>query len=528
MSKNFANSGLRVCLVFPPNWNCTAGSPHLGLPCISAALAGMTNTTSLDLNHGFLSWAFGYPPGIPNTRCLDLESLNEPYFAFQDLLQASIGSSGEWVASEGLRLVGSPECSSRKSLELAHSGSPFRKYIAEVGAPAILASDPDIIGIGVPSLLQLYVAIEVAVVLRQQGFTGHITLGGNTISRLYPELSSADIFDTVDSLVVFEGEEPIRGLVKAIEQSTPFELVSGLVTENKQEPFNSTTGRRKESLADMWSTPQFDGLPVGRYWGCNYIPILAARGCYYGKCSFCAIPFGWGPNGFAGQRSAKRVYQDMLSLSELYGIYRFKFVDEALPVPLMRELARLILDGNVEFEWEGYTRLEKAFGDPEFARLLGQAGFRKGYFGVEILGSRNALNKKDANDPLRIFENCSVHGIRGHCFCMFGYPGTTYADAVATVDFLIKHSAVIDTADIFPWTYAKHTNVPQVKRIVTSDQDWALEFDHEAIEPGVFSSSEIQRFVADLEDRLWSEVPRMLHPTYRMLSPWKAGLECIG
>ena len=78
----------------------------------------------------------------------------------------------------------------------------------------------------------------------------------------------------------------------------------------------------------------------------------------------------------------------------------------------------------------------------------------------------------------------------------------------------------IDTADIFPWAYAKHTSVPGVNPIIDPGQDWSLELPHAAAPPYVLSSEAVTELAMSFEDLIWREVPRFLHPTYRLVSPW--------
>ena len=221
-------------------------------------------------------------------------------------------------------------------------------------------------------------------------------------------------------------------------------------------------------------------------------------------------------------RRAEEVYHDILSLIEDYGIRRIKFVDESLPVPLMTGLSERILKDAVQVEWEAYTRLEPAWLDPAFVNVMSEAGFRKGYFGLEIVPSsgRHALDKGDSPDPLLLLRNCRDAGVKVHFFCMFGFPGTGRAEAEATVRFLLENQDLIDTVDVFPWTLAKHTSVGGAEPVTDPTHDWALDFRHRPTSPGVLGPDEIWELAAGYEEMLWEQVPRLLHPTYRLVGPW--------
>jgi radical SAM superfamily enzyme YgiQ (UPF0313 family) len=385
----------------------------------------------------------------------------------------------------------------------------------------IESAGTEIVGICVAASFQLTFAFQIADRLRASGYDGHIVLGGNTVSRLLSELSAHWVFDLVDALIPFQGEAPLLDLCAALEKQNSLELVPGIVWRDPKRRVVRNSPARNLS-PDSHAIPDYTDLPLNAYWGVNYLCVVAARGCYYGKCSFCAIPYGWGNGGFGGTRSADRTFADMLVLHERHGTTRFKFVDEALSPHFMRELAALVANSRAPFEWEGYTRLERSWTDEAFVRDVAYGGFKKGYFGLELLPSegRSLLNKRDQADPTHLLEMCNAHGIRTHLFCMFGYPGTGEHDAARTTDFLLRNQSLIDTADIFPWSYAKHTTVENVRPLIKPGEDLTLEFEHRSIGPPVLSAQEVTELASKYEELLWAEVPRLLHPTYRLVSPW--------
>jgi len=520
---------IKVCLLFPPTWSLNTGSPHLALPLLSGYLQQHGyEVTIRDLNWEiarywdvFLSAKAALEACSPPT----LENMNIPYFAAEDkLMGIARRYSGTWNAQLGFEYDRYSHASSRQALMGASLDSPFTEYYDRYIIPELNRLQPDIVGFCLASVYQIIPTLQLCYRLRKAGYVGFIVLGGNTVSRLAKEMQIPQLFRLVDALVVFQGEKPLLRLCEALQNGRCLEAVPQLIWWDGQ---TVRVNEHHEPLnPNEVPTPDYSDLPVGHYWGVNYINLLAVRGCYYGKCTFCAIPYGWGNNGYAGQRQVELVYQDMLTLMERHGIYRFKFIDEALPVPLMRRLAEMIRADGVQVEWEAYTRLERAWFDIEFVELVASAGFRKGYFGLEIIPSsrRSALNKRDQPDPLRLLENCHRAGVKVHFFCMFGFPGTSREDAEATVQFLLKHQDLIDTVDIFPWTYAKHTIVHGVEPVIEPEHDWALEYAYRATAAGALDSQEVVSLASAHEELLWREVPRFLHPTYRLVSPWSVSL----
>jgi len=464
----------------------------------------------------------GLPAAAARRACTTplLESMNEPFFAAEDvLMERAARYGGIWNAQLGFEYAGAPHESSGEALASLDRPSPFDGLFDEVVREAV-AESPGLIGFSVAAVQQVIPTLQLCARLRRAGFPGRIVLGGNTVSRLVEEMAIPAVFDLVDGLLTFEGEMPLLRLCDAVAAGSSFASVPHLAWRDGTEMRRNNHDERLDP--DALTAPDFSDLAVGRYWGENYLTLVGARGCYYGKCNFCAIPYGWGHNGYAGTRTVDRVYQDMLALIERHDINRFKFVDEALSPRFMRELANRILAGGLIVEWEGYTRLEAAWHDPDFVDLVGRAGFRKGYFGLELLPApgRTALNKHDHADPERLLDLCAASGVKVHLFCMFGYPGTGEAEAARTVEFLLNHRHLVDTADIFAWGYAKHTSVTGAEPMRDARRDWGLEFDYVATRSDTLSRSAVEALASKYEELIWAEVPRFVHPTYRLISPW--------
>jgi hypothetical protein len=213
----------------------------------------------------------------------------------------------------------------------------------------------------------------------------------------------------------------------------------------------------------------------------------------------------------------------MLYLQNKYGVTRFKFIDEAMIPKMMLTISNKIEAHKLPFEWEAYTRFEKIWFDPTFISAIARGGFKKAYFGLELMPgeSRTLLNKRDCQDPKSIINLCAEYGVKVHLFCLFGFPGTGRREAEATIEFVLDQADKIDTLDIFRFGYMRGTQVSGAKPIVRPGKDWALEYDWAPDATGVLSMQESEDLKNELEEIMWSEHPKMLHPTYRMLSPWR-------
>ncbi len=483
------------------------------------------NPTLLDLNWEFGTSIAGRISAVEARNASEdgmLAKMNLPYFRAEDKLRAIAQPYlGDWNAQIGFEFDRFRHGSSAETMCALDASSPFDQWFRLSVVPRISDLSPGVIGISVAVSQQLYPTLRLCKILREEGYDGFVALGGNTISRLWTELEIPRLFQLCDGLLRFQGEEALVSLCEELQGQKRLELVPGLKWLRDGQIFENQENVEVDLKA--LPTPDFSGLPVGQYWGENYLNIVAARGCYYGGCDFCSIPYGWGKGGYAGVRSPGRVLADVSELIQRYGIRRFKFVDEALSPTFLRKFASGLIENKVRIEWEGYVRLESIWNDEGFIEQLGRSGFKKGYFGLELVPStgRDLLMKGDQPKLEKLLVDCRSAGIKVHFFCMVGFPGTGLQEAEDTVRFLVENSSSIDTADVVPWTYSKHTVVSSVEPIIDPELDWSLEYEHRALEEGVLGSKEVARLAFLCEEIIWDEAPSLLHPTYRLVSPWE-------
>lgn len=519
---------LRSILFFPPGWSLNVGNPHIALPLLSASLSQRGyEVDSLDLNLGVSQYYCVdiHSDILKDVQCnLAVESMNQVYFGAEDRLN-SIASKfiGDWNVQLGFSFKELSFYSPTDVQQAMTRNSPFTEYYKEVIIPKIQTNNYTIVGFSIASIYQLIPSLHLCWMLRRSGYQGYIVFGGNTISRLKDEIQNESwLFDYVNAFIYFQGEIPFLSFIECTSKGADLSKVPHCIwRDGSIIKVNSTIISQNPN---DFPTPSFFGLPVGEYWGINCLPLLSARGCYFGKCNFCAIPYGYGEGGYGGLRNSQNIFSDILTLENQQGLHRYKFVDEAISPKILYELPESLMQNGMQIEWEAYSRIEKCWSDKNLVKSLAVSGFRKVYFGLEILSmdTRSYLLKNDRADiVLDILKTCYDEGIKVHFFCMFGYPSTGFNEAQKTLEFILKYSNMIDTVDLNPFTYTKHTSIGRIQKIIKPDRKWALEFDYTSADANVLSSQEVEKLTNEIEDVLWKEYPRMLHPTYRMITPWQ-------
>jgi hypothetical protein len=444
----------------------------------------------------------------------DYAQVDALYFDWEDQFQSI---SGGFEHALDFRLLSGYLLRRFRDLPLARvvnelkDGTIHSPFLRQHVVPRLAASRPEIVGVTIASEHQVVPAIEVLQLVREVLPESYVLLGGNVVTRLRDSTAFAVLRSLADGVVVFQGELAFQ---------TVLDYISEMGVKRARQELPGVMGH--ESIpVESWPTPSFDGLDLRGYVGISALPYVSTRGCYWGRCSFCAIPMGWSQMGYAGSAPAEFVVKQLVRMGEETGVPRFKFVDEAMPPAKARRLGRL-LSGVGSIEWEAYARLEPAWEEPTLLHEAAAGGLRKLYFGLEQAPStdRLVLNKNDRGNITRIMRNCREAGVKVHAFCMVGYPGTGRADALATASFLVDHADVIDTADLVGFRLERGKAVPGTRPNPTREVDWRVSVPFVPTEMGVLCCEEVQELEGECQELLWERAPRLLHPLYRVVSPW--------
>ncbi|MBX3010579.1 MAG: radical SAM protein [Caldilineaceae bacterium] len=558
---------MKVMLLFPPNWTPTM--PHLALPTLTAYLRQHgVEVIQRDLNvevfdhiltrdylkntlarlratygsrapghrqppaHGAppqaLEWAMRQGPHLVNSVENAKATLRSTAFfdgpvglrAFQTIVDAlELASLPFYPAALHLQSyeAAGPVDSSRALLSLVRD--PETNIFLEIYRRGILADiqreQPDVVGISVPSMPQMLAGMTLGYLIKEAGLTCHVVVGGPHMSMLRDQLPQTPaIFTLFDSAVVFDGEESLLQLTKAVTQKQSLEQVPNLIYRDGDQI--RVTARKEPTKIDTLPLPDFDGLPLDRYLAPRLaLPLMTARGCYFGKCAFCNV--GYGEAETFSQLRAEQLVEQMLSLHHKYGVDHIFFADEAITPRNLKSLSPLLAAAGTPLHWGGCARFEKVI-TAELLENMYAGGCRMILFGLESASQpvMDLMIKGTQLDHMsRILRESTAAGIWNHTFFFFGFPGETMDDAQQTVNFLYAHKPYIHSAALGTFLMERYSpahRYPQsfgVKLILEDpDKDLAIYFDY-AVEKGLD-----EQMAARVEARFLDTLPEKPYPQF--------------
>ncbi|HXC66165.1 MAG TPA: radical SAM protein [Nitrospiraceae bacterium] len=381
----------------------------------------------------------------------------------------------------------------------------YRDVFDQLVKPVIEAEKPDVIGISIVLQQQILSTVTFCSLIKQQFPHIHVTIGGNTVTRLRDVLPQSPLFQYFDSAVVYEGETAFLQLVEAVGAKRDLSQVPNTIYKDEKGVHESALSYAEDMA--MLPPPDFDGLPLEKYFvPTKILPYLATRGCYWGRCEFCDHGEGY----TAGYRSKKiqDVLADITYLRDKYGVQHFHFTDESYPPALFRKLARGLVESKMDIFWTTHMRFEKSLIEDAVWQDAKESGCRYLHFGYES-GVERVLKLMDKATTTEIMTQhlkyTAEAGIWNHCMGFFGFPGETREEAWQSVQFLEANRDHVHSLGFGTFDLGRHNPVAKhpEKWGVTAykNPDWDLALDYYYTVKNGMSIEEAERVFQEFEQK---------------------------
>jgi radical SAM superfamily enzyme YgiQ (UPF0313 family) len=314
---------------------------------------------------------------------------------------------------------------------------PLIKHYLDDQVDQLLAYNPDVIGFTVyttSSLASLYVAKE----LKKRSPDKKIVFGG---PECHKEINTPQFLDNgfVDAVVVGEGEETLKELLKVYAHTGRLSNIKGALTKTSAgSPVKQFEFRELIEHLESLPLPDFSDFDLKKY-ARNSLPIMASRGCV-ARCAFCDESRYWKKFRF---RKAENIFLELKRGVDEFGISNFLFSDSLVNGNLqeLARLADLIIDNKLCITWAGFARVNKHM-DLDLLVKLKKAGCVYLCYGIES-GSQKVVNDmrkmillEDAKINL---ANTKKAGIKAYVNWMVGFPTETWIDFFKSLNFIYRN-----------------------------------------------------------------------------------------
>jgi radical SAM superfamily enzyme YgiQ (UPF0313 family) len=296
---------------------------------------------------------------------------------------------------------------------------------------------PDVVGIS--TYTHTFVdALTVSRITKSINPEIHVTLGGHHLSYFPHETL---VHESVDSIIVGEGELKFTHLIEHLQSGLRVEDVDGVFTRRTQGVIDGY-GRRGKFLDNVEQLPYPNRRLVEDYSYYNMLTldrkmttIISSRGCPY-DCNFCAQ----GREPYR-PRTAMDVVEEMLWCYK-QGFSDFFFVEDTFNISNTKvaEFCNALMSRNLEVGWCCKARIHGM--DYDTLMLMKKAGCYLINFGVETgtdEGLRNLQKGTTTAEIKQVFEWCKQIGIQTMAYFMIGHPfEKSHEDVFGNLKFLMS------------------------------------------------------------------------------------------
>lgn len=289
-----------------------------------------------------------------------------------------------------------------------------------------------LVGISIAMNEQVIPALSLACSIKSIDKDIHVCLGGSYISHI-DKFTMEKILHMpfIDSMVLYEGEKPLRLLIESIKSGKELSAVPNL----------AYLGKDGVLVNPVCEPVNLDEIPPPNY-DCitPFFPdelalsVYSSRGCYWGKCVYCNYISTTGNPKRLQNKSPEILVNEIAFLQRKYGVRHFNLINEAVAPSYAGKIADLLLERDLKINLSSWIRVEKQF-TPELCSKLSSAGFNFLTIGVESLSDR-VLKKMGkgytGDDAIRIIRDVSEAGINLQINIIVGFPTETKEEALET------------------------------------------------------------------------------------------------
>src|SRR3989344_341977 len=299
--------------------------------------------------------------------------------------------------------------------------------------PMIISTNPEYVGFTVLSST-LGTALFLGREIKKQSPKVKVLLGGpgpyNGFDAHSPNMERLIAkCPFIDKIFFGEGEEVFR---KYLEEGH----------EGKKNIMAAELGIKKMDM-DTLPTLDFSDLNLEKYF---HLGIGASRGCSF-LCSFCSETKLW----TVFRRSSPQItIKHIESMIKRYGINKFFFTD-ALYNHSLTPFIKLLLEKNINIEFDCYLRVDTNGEKQEMTDMWAQGGLHRVRIGMES-SSPHVLKVMQKGVTVEQQSNAlkclSRSGIRTSTYWIAGHPGEDEENFQETLDFIVKHKKYLYEGDL--------------------------------------------------------------------------------
>ena len=328
------------------------------------------------------------------------------------------------------------------------NANPLLEWILDKIIPVIVDYNPDIIFFeGKPSIF----SFSIAKILKRLDLKAHLCITNNaseyySLSKIHKYLlNNQYLFKAFDSIILNHFQDVEMEIINTLSNNQSLTQISDLIFyDGEKICFNSLSNSGRTKLSIVTRSKSDNSSFIIPPHEIIDVHILPSCKCYWNKCAFCGINKKYSFNDCDDDN----IFNDNLVYLKSYilknNIKYVWFVDEAIPILRLRQIAEFFIKEKIKVLWQARCRIEIDLVYNSMPKLLYDSGLRELRLGLESASIKvlNLMNKFPNGFSLsivdRIIYEYHTYGVFIHFPMIIGFPGETQEDRRITYEYLSK------------------------------------------------------------------------------------------
>lgn len=321
---------------------------------------------------------------------------------------------------------------------LSNSFNPYLSFIEEEVMPIIILHKPDIVWFeGKISIA----SFAIARLIREKFPNAFIAISKHSneyfsLNKILPLLKKNNyLFDAFDCIVLDESFKTKQNIIEAIQKGNTRNVKNIAIKQDAQIFINDFKSDCFNSAFEY-----IKSLDIHTNKAVN-IKLFPNNHCYWNKCGFCGINKKY---LFCQSNSVWDIdfAIEVLKILNENGVNSFWAIDEAIPINILVELSKRIINEKLKFRWHVRTRIEPQLTEEKNICILKESGLVHILLGLESTSNRvvRMINKTNIENYTEITEKIistfNKHEIKIHCPVIIGFPNERSNERTETFHFL--------------------------------------------------------------------------------------------
>ncbi len=337
-----------------------------------------------------------------------------------------------------------------------------------LGVERLAQFSPKIVGFSIMYEKQLVCSLAISKILKDLVPSMPIVFGGALFGFMdQVEIRKLlSITSVPDYLILGDGEQPFLELLESLlsQKKRPKGIPGVWFHEgNNVQCINA----KFVSNLDELPVPDFSDFEMEKYHVPEpLLPILGSRGCYWGKCTFCAYDRNYIARGT--DRSVRSIVQEIKAHQIRYKCSKFTFADSGISFKKLKEIACEIKGEGLKVHFECMSRPEHGFTYERDLAYLKSSGLTRIEFGAESLTQRLLhLMKKGTRDSdiVSIMKCMKRLGIDALYFYIIGFPSHKISELFDEIRLILNNLQNVGGMAFSPFTLLRHAPIMGVEEL---------------------------------------------------------------